>query len=187
MNDCLLKSLEQKIHKTHKMVMTTNMSTGKKFMKERIVNIANRKKKSRIKMAIAAVLMLVVVGCSFEKQNVDTSKQESLTSKTEETTEETKITEENLYELTEETTKEDSRVTENDEVADNIGESNNASEDEAAIDETKTYSTLQPCTYKVEDVRFLEYESFCNFKYNEKPDIENFRDFMHKNNLCHFV
>ena len=175
---CLLGSLEQKFQKPPRMVMTTNMSTGKKFMKERIVNIANKKKKSRITMAIAAVIMVTVVGCSFEKQNVDTSKQESLTSKIEETTEES------VVELAEETdTEEAVSVTESDEVADNTiesndtGESNNASKDENAIDETKKSSTLQPCTYKEEDVAFLEYESFCNFKYNEKPDTENYKDF----------
>ena len=47
----------------------------------------NRKKKSRITMAVAAAAMMVVTGCAYEKQNVDASKQESLSSKIEETTE----------------------------------------------------------------------------------------------------
>ena len=85
--ECLLGIVEQKLHKTGRMVMTTNMSTGKKFIKERIVNIMNRKKKSRITMAVAAAAMMVVTGFAYEKQNVDASKQESLTSKTEEVTE----------------------------------------------------------------------------------------------------
>ena len=166
---CLLESVEQKLHKTRRMVMTTNMSNGKKFMKERIVNIANRKKKSRILMAVAAAFMLVVVGCAFEKKDLDTSKQENLTSRIEET--------ESIRESQEESVEtpievrnndEDIRVTESDEAADNIGESNNASENDFTLPDFESHL--------IEDYQ-IDYELFSIFMDNEKPDVVNFKDF----------
>jgi len=66
---CLLRIVEHKLYLTDRMIMTTNMSTGKGFMKERIQNIMDRKRKSILAMILSASMLLAVTGCALERQS----------------------------------------------------------------------------------------------------------------------
>ncbi len=66
---CLLSIVERRQHMNNRIVLSTNMSTGKKFMKERILNIMDRKKKSHLAMMLTVILMVVITGCAYENNN----------------------------------------------------------------------------------------------------------------------
>ena len=89
---CLLEIAEQKQGKAGRMVFTTNMSTGKRLIKKRILSIVDSKKKSRLMMALAATLLLLVTGCVYERQSEAIADQENPTSQAEEVKEPTNET-----------------------------------------------------------------------------------------------
>ena len=89
---CLLEIAEQKQGKAGRMVFTTNMSTGKRLIKKRILSIVDSKKKSRLMMALAATLLLLVTGCVYERQSEAIADQENPTSQAEKVKEPTNET-----------------------------------------------------------------------------------------------
>ncbi len=74
---CLLSIVERRQRMNNRIVLSTNMSTGKKFMKERILNIMDRKKKSHLAMMLTVILMVVITGCAYEKNNAGTVETET--------------------------------------------------------------------------------------------------------------